>query len=181
MCRVLKVSRSGYYIWCRRQPSAREMANQELAQEIKLAFEESGQTYGSPRICAELKAKGCACSRYRVARLMRQNGWQAKQKRRKWVKTTDSGHDFPIASNILNREFKADNPNEKWVTDISYIPTDEGWLYIATVMDLFSRRIVGWSMQADMTTSLVLNALDMANLIIPRKSGQKEKRKYTLA
>jgi transposase InsO family protein len=171
MCRVLKVSRSGYYAWRKRKPSAREMANQELSQEIKAVFEESGQTYGSPRICAELQAKGYPCSRYRVARLMRQNGWQAKPKRRKWVKTTDSGHDLPIASNLLNREFKADNPNEKWVTDISYIPTGEGWLYIATVMDLFSRRIVGWSMQVDMTTALVLNALNMATQTRRPKAG----------
>lgn len=162
MCQVLKVSRSGYYAWRQRQPSAREMANRELGQAIEKAFMESGQTYGSPRIVAELKATGIPCSRYRVARLMHQNGWKAKQKRGKWVKTTDSSHDLPIAPNLLNREFDVASPNEKWVADISYISTGEGWLYLATVMDLFSRRIVGWSMQADMTTSLVINALQMA-------------------
>lgn len=102
---------------------------------------------------------------------MQQNEWQAKQKRRKWVKTTDSAHDLPIAPNLLNREFEAESPNQKWGTDISYIPTDEGWLYVATVMDLFSRRIVGWSMQADMSTSLVLNALDMATQTRKPKAG----------
>ena len=171
MCRVLKVSRSSFYAWRKREPSVREMANRELTQEIKVVFEESGQTNGSPRVYAELKVKGVACSRHRVARLMQQNGWQAKQKRRKWVKTTDSAHDWPIAPNLLNREFAAESPNQKWGTDISYIPTDEGWLYVATVMDLFSRRIVGWSMQADMSTSLVLNALDMATQTRQPKGG----------
>jgi len=171
MCRVLKVSKSGFYAWRKREPSKREMANRELSQEIKVVFEESGQTYGSPRVHAELNAKGVACSRHRVARLMQQNGWQAKQKRRKWVRTTDSAHDLPIAPNLLNREFEAESPNQKWGTDISYIPTDEGWLYVATVMDLFSRRIVGWSMQADMSTSLVLNALDMATRTRKPKAG----------
>lgn len=171
MCRVLKVSRSGFYAWRKREPSVREMANRELAQEIKVVFEESGQTYGSPRVYAELKAKDIACSRHRVARLMQQNEWQAKQKRRKWVKTTDSAHNLPIAPNLLNREFEAESPNQKWGTDISYIPTDEGWLYVATVMDLFSRRIVGWSMQADMSTALVLNALDMATQTRKPKAG----------
>lgn len=171
MCRVLKVSRSGFYAWRKREPSVREMANRELTQEIKVVFEESGQTYGSPRVYAELKAKDIACSRHRVARLMQQNEWQAKQKRRKWVKTTDSAHNLPIAPNLLNREFEAESPNQKWGTDISYIPTDEGWLYVATVMDLFSRRIVGWSMQADMSTALVLNALDMATQTRKPKAG----------
>lgn len=162
MCRLLRVSRSGYYAWRQRQPSAREMADAELLLEIKKIFAASGQTYGSPRIHIELKAAGMGCSRKRVERLMRENGLKVAQKRKKQVMTTDSDHDFPVAPNLLDRNFTAGKPNEKWVTDISYIRTDTGWLYLAVVMDLFSRAIVGWAMRADLSQALVLSALQMA-------------------
>ena len=145
MCWLLQVSRSGYYAWRKRQPSAREMADAQLLEAIKKIFAASGQTYGSPRIHMELRAEGIRCSRKRVERLMRENGLKVEQKRKSRVVTTDSDHDFPVAHNVLDRDFTAENPNEKWVTDISYIHTDTGWLYLAVVMDLFSRAIVGWA------------------------------------
>ena len=162
MCKVLKVSRSGYYAWRRRVPSAREMADEELLAEIKKIFAASKQTYGSPRVHIELQADGIRVSRKRVARLMRENGLKVARKRKKKVVTTDSDHALPVAPNLLNRDFTASRPNEKWVTDISYIRTDAGWLYLAVVMDLFSRCIVGWAMRADLSQALVLSALQMA-------------------
>jgi transposase InsO family protein len=162
MCRLLAVSRSGYYVWRQRQPSAREMADIQLLQEIKKIFAASGQTYGSPRIHIELRAEGIRCSRKRVERIMRENGLKVLQKRKKRVVTTDSAHDFPIAPNLLDRDFTAEKPNEKWVTDITYIRTETGWLYLAVVMDLFSRCIVGWAMRPDLSQTLVLSALRMA-------------------
>jgi putative transposase len=163
MCRVLDVSRSGYYDWRKRKPSARDRANAKLLEAIKRIFERSRKTYGSPRIHAELKAQGKTCSRNRVARLMRKHGIRARRPRRR-VRTTDSKHNRPVAPNLLDRQFEAERPNQKWVADISYIDTDEGWLYLATVMDLFSRRIVGWAMADHMETSLVEQALRMALL-----------------
>lgn len=162
MCWLLQVSRSGYYAWRKRQPSAREMADAQLLEAIKKIFAASGQTYGSPRIHMELRAEGIRCSRKRVERLMRENGLKVEQKRKSRVVTTDSDHDFPVAHNVLDRDFTAENPNEKWVTDISYIHTDTGWLYLAVVMDLFSRAIVGWAMRPDLSRALVLSALRMA-------------------
>lgn len=162
MCRLLTVSRSGYYAWRQRQPSAREMADADLLLEIKKIFAASRQTYGSPRIHMELRAQGIGCGRKRVERLMRENGLKVPQKRKKRVVTTDSDHDFPVASNLLDRNFTATKPNQKWVTDISYIRTDAGWLYLAVVMDLFSRAIVGWAMRPDLSQALVLAALRMA-------------------
>jgi len=162
MCRLLAVSRSGYYAWRKRQPSAREMADTQLLAAIKKIFAASGQTYGSPRIHIELRAAGIRCSRKRVERLMRENGLKVVQKRKNRVITTDSDHEFPVAPNLLDRDFTAEHPNEKWVTDISYIRTDTGWLYLAVVMDLFSRAIVGWAMRPDLSQTLVLSALHMA-------------------
>ena len=162
MCRLLVVSRSGYYAWQKRQPSAREMADTQLLLEIKKIFTASGQTYGSPRIHIELRAEGIRCGRKRVERLMRESGLKVPQKRKKRVVTTDSEHNFPVAPNLLDRDFTAEKPNEKWVTDISYIRTDAGWLYLAVVMDLFSRSIVGWAMRPDLSQALVLSALQMA-------------------
>ena len=162
MCWLLQVSRSGYYAWRKRQPSAREMADAQLLEAIKKIFAASGQTYGSPRIHMELRAEGIRCSRKRVERLMRENGLKVEQKRKSRVVTTDSDHDFPVAHNVLDRDFTAEKPNEKWVTDISYIHTDTGWLYLAVVMDLFSRAIVGWAMRPDLSRALVLAALRMA-------------------
>jgi len=161
MCRVLDVSPSGYYGWRRRPVSPREMANRELVKQIKKIHAESYETYGSPRIYEELRENKVACSENRVARLMRVNGIQAKQSKQYKV-TTKADKSHPVAPNLLDREFTSDKPNEKWTADITYIPTLEGWLYLAVILDLFSRRVVGWSMSARMTSALVIDALNMA-------------------
>lgn len=160
MCRVLAVSTSGYYAWRKRPVSRREMANQELLKEIKAVYEKSNGTYGSPRIYHELKEQ-TPCSEKRVARLMKKHGLVAKQKKR-YKQTTKANSDHPAAPNLLDGDFTATTPNQKWTTDITYIPTLEGWLYLAVVLDLFSRRIVGWAMSARMTSDLVIDALRMA-------------------
>lgn len=160
MCRVLDVSSSGYYAWRKRPSSAREMANHTLLQEIQAAHQASKGVYGSPRIYHEVKEK-VSCSQNRVARLMKKHGIAAKQKRR-YKQTTKANGAHPVAPNLIDRDFAAAAPNEKWTTDITYIPTLEGWLYLAVVLDLFSRRIVGWAMSARMTSDLVLDALHMA-------------------
>jgi len=162
MCRVLGVSRSGYYAWRNRPVSPRKMANDILLEQIKAAHQKSRQTYGSPRIQAELVAQGIKCGHNRVARLMRSNGLRANQKRAFKVKTTDSNHDRPVAPNLLDQDFEAQQRDQKWVTDITYIPTAAGWLYLALVMDLYSRRIVGWAMSDSLERQLVINALQMA-------------------
>lgn len=161
MCEVLKVSRSGYHAWCTRPPSQREMANQELLEQIKIVHHKSDKTYGSPRIYHALLRLGWKCSRNRVARLMRWNGIQAKQKRR-FRTTTKRNKAHPVAPNLLKRDFTADRPDQKWLADLSYIPTQEGWLYLAAILDLYTRRIVGWSMAERMTGSLTIQALKMA-------------------
>ena len=162
MCKVLRVSRSGFYAWARRGESPRACADRELSAEIRQVHEDSRETYGSPRVHAQLRRKGQRCSRKRVARLMRESGIRAKAGRKFRVRTTDSNHDLPVAANLVDRQFRADAPNELWVSDITYIPTGEGWLYLASIVDVFSRRVVGWSMEAHMRTSLVLAALTMA-------------------
>jgi putative transposase len=158
MCQVLGVSRSGYYAWRERPVSQREMANQALLEQIKAVHAESHGDYGSPRVYRELTAAGVPCSLNRVARLMRQHGIVAIQARRFKV-TTKANEAHPVAPNLLDGDFSATAPNEKWLADISYIATHEGWLYLAAVMDLCSRRIVGWAMQERMTSSLVESAL----------------------
>lgn len=160
MCRVLDVSSSGYYAWRKRPSSPREMANETLLKAIQTAHQASKGVYGSPRIYHEVKEK-VSCSQNRVARLMKKHGIAAKQKRR-YKQTTKANGAHPVAPNLVDREFAAAAPNEKWTTDITYIPTREGWLYLAVVLDLFSRRIVGWAMSARMTSDLVLDALHMA-------------------
>jgi len=162
MCRVLAVSRSGYYAWRKRPTSPRKMADQELSQQIKEIHQQSRQTYGSPRIQAELAENGINCGAKRVARLMRDEELSAKQSRKFKVSTTDSAHNYPVAPNRLNQDFNASRPNEKWLTDITYIPTAEGWLYLAVVLDLYSRRIVGWAMSDSLERQLVIAALQMA-------------------
>jgi putative transposase len=165
MCRVLGVSRGGYYIWVKRQdgpPSRREMANQELTAAIQPTFQRSRSTYGAPRIHAELKSQGLECSRPLVARLMRKAGIKARRKRAYKVTTTLSKHNYPIAPNTLNRQFWAEGPNQKWVGDITYIATREGWLYMAAVLDIYSRKVVGWAMDKHMEQGLVASALQMA-------------------
>lgn len=161
MCRVLCVSRSGYYAWLKRPPSDRERADHELAQLIRATHERSRGTYGSPRIHAELRAQGCKVGRKRVARLMRCHALIARQRRRFKV-TTHSLPGRPVAPNVLKQQFSAQHPNEKWLADITYVPTQEGWLYLAAVLDVHSRLIVGHAMGAYLTQDLVLQALQMA-------------------
>lgn len=158
MCKVLEVSTSGYYAWRGRPPSEREMANRELTDKIKKAFVESDQTYGSPRIYQVLRAYGLMCSVNRVARLMRSNGLCAQQRRRFRSTTKRNEADRP-APNRLQRDFEFDRPNQKWLADITYIPTTEGWLYLAAILDLFGRRVVGWAMAERMTGDLTLPSL----------------------
>ena len=162
MCQVLDVSSSGYYAWRGRPVSQREQKNLALVDQIKQVHSDSRKTYGSPRVHAKLRKMGIRCNKKRVARLMRMHNIRGKRRGRRRVKTTDSRHSFPVAPNRLNRQFEADAPNRKWVTDITYIPTDQGWLYLAAIVDLFSRRVVGWSMASTMHGSLVRNALRMA-------------------
>jgi transposase InsO family protein len=157
----MQVSPSGYCAWKKRLPSAREQANQQLSEQIKAVFAESDQTYGSPRVYHELKEQGVPCSEKRIARLMRLGDLKACAARR-FVVTTDSHHDLPIAQNLLEREFHVETPNARWTADFTYIWTSEGWLYLAVILDLFARRIVGWAMGTNMDRSLVLAALDMA-------------------
>ena len=169
MCRVLEVTTSGYYAWRRRRapdcgPSGRRRTeNERLVAEIQRIDGEVNHRYGSPRMHAELVARGFVCNRKRVERLMRQHGICATHsKRRRRVVTTQSNHGLPVAANVLDRQFTATQPNRKWVTDITYISTGEGWLYLAAVLDLFSRKVVGWAMDTQMATELPLRALDMA-------------------
>jgi putative transposase len=169
MCRVLGVSVSGYYAWRKRAPSRRTQANAQLSEQIRQVHRESRGTYGSPRIHAELRARGCRCNHKRIARLMRLQQIRGKCRRRKRVVTTDANHDLPVAANLLDQHFVATAPNQKWLADITYLPTQEGWLYLAGVLDLFSRKFVGWAMAATMTTELVSQALQMA--LQTRKPG----------
>jgi putative transposase len=161
MCRVLEVSRAGFYAWRTRPEAIRVGEDQRLAVEIAAIHAESHRRYGSPRVHAELRERGRGTSRKRVARLMRIQGLRARHKRR-FRTTTDSAHEFPVAPNMVKRKFEASAPNKTWVTDITYIWTLEGWLYLAVILDLFSRRVVGWGMSEEITRKLALNALNMA-------------------
>jgi transposase InsO family protein len=155
MSEILEVSRSGYYRWRGRGPSERALKNTALTMKITRIWEDSAKTYGSPRIHAALLADGEQLSRPRVARLMKKAGI-ASQIRPKWVTTTDSGHTLPVAPNLLERNFQADNIAQRWVSDITYLPSSDGWLYLTTIMDLADRQIIGWSladrMAAEVTT-----------------------------
>lgn len=161
MCRCLGVSPSGYHAWRTREPSEHAKHDEQLRERIKAVHHTSRGTYGSPRVQVELAAEGFEVSRKRVARLMAQEGIVGRE-RRAFKKTTDSDHDDPIAVNVLGRDFETDAPDKAWVADITYIRTHAGWLYLAVVLDLYSRRVVGWSMAEHMRTELVLNALRMA-------------------
>jgi len=161
MCRVLGVSASAYYAWRVRPESRRVREDRRLLVEIRAIHWAKREVYGSPRVHAELKARGMRLGEKRVARLMRAGGIRAKQKR-KFKATTDSRHSHPVAPNLLARDFEASAPNQKWVADITYIPTREGWLYLAAILDLHSRYVVGWSMDGRMNRRLVLDALHMA-------------------
>ena len=161
LCRVLRVRRSGFYAWLSRRPSARARHDQVLGEQIRAAFQDSRKTYGSPRLRAELKARGVRTSKRRIERLMRGQGLCARRKR-KFTRTTDSRHKLPIAPNLLARNFTAAAPNRVWTTDLTYIWTQQGWLYLAVILDLYSRRVVGFSMSASIDEPLVLSALRMA-------------------
>ena len=166
LCRNLDVSASGYYGWLKRRdcPGPRARENLALAQEIGQIHGQSRRTYGSPRVMQELRKKGRRHGRRRIARLMQQQGLCGRQKGRHRVRTTDSHHDHPIAPNLLAEAPKATAPNQLWVADITLIETQEGWLYLAAILDLYSRKIVGWAMSEHIDTSLVLKALAMALL-----------------
>jgi len=161
MCRVLQVSRSGYYEVLKRPPSDHSIKDDELKPQIKAAFEKGRENYGTRRVKRELKKQEIAVSRRRIGRLMREEELQVQTKR-KFKVTTDSNHDKPIAPNLLEREFTVDTPDTAYVGDITYIPTREGWLFLAIVIDLFSRAVVGWSMDARMKADLVNDAMLMA-------------------
>ena len=161
LCRVLGVSRAGFYAWHSRGPSPHAHADERLGLEIAAIHAESRQRYGSPRVHAELGDRGHRVGRKRVARLMRQRGL-AGRRRRRFRATTDSRHAFPVAANVLARQFEQPTPDVAWVTDITYIPTGEGWLYLAVILDLCSRVVVGWAMSERITRELTLTALDMA-------------------
>jgi putative transposase len=164
MCRMLNVSASGFYAWLKRGPSKRELSNRRLAIDIRAAHAKSRKRYGSPRICRELRKNGVRVSENRVARRMRVEGIQAKH-RRKFRVTTNSDHAQPVNENVLGRKFSVEQnrePNRAWVSDITYMPTREGWLYLAVVLDLCSRMVVGWSMSYTLHRGLVIAALEMA-------------------
>ena len=161
LCEALDVSRSGFHAWLQRGPSARETADESLTAKIRSSFVNSARTYGARRVWRDVLAEGFSCGLHRVERLMRMNALRARPRRRGLPK--DSGPRSPaVAPNLLDRQFVAERPNQKWIADFTYIWTAEGWLYVAAVIDLFSRRVVGWSMKAEMTAQLVADALMMA-------------------
>jgi transposase InsO family protein len=162
LCAVLEVSRSGYYAWVERPRSARAQTDDQLQVQIGVIHRTSRGCYGAPRVHAELQQQGMRCGRKRVARVMRQSGLRGCAPRRRRVLTTDSRHGYPVAPNHLAQDFTAAAPNRVWVADITYIGTEEGWLYLAAVVDLYARCVVGWAMAATMTQQLTLEALQMA-------------------
>jgi putative transposase len=162
MCRVLGVGRSAYYAWKHRMPGPRAQANQALLGQIRTEYDDSRKTYGSPRIHVALQRKGVACGRHRVARLMRQDRLCARQRHKTHPVTTRRQAGVIPAPNLLNQDFTATAPNLKWVSDFTYIATRQGWLFLAVVLDLFSRKVIGWAMSAVMDSALVETALRMA-------------------
>lgn len=161
LCRVLEVSRSGFYAWSRRSASPRAIEDSRIVAEVAAVFDENKGRYGSVRITRELRATGVRVGRHRVRRLMRQAALRVRRCRR-WVRTTESRHQHPIAPNLLARNFTVDAPNRAWVADITYLPTRSGWLYLAVILDLYSRAVVGWSMSRRIDGKLTLDALDAA-------------------
>lgn len=170
MCQTLGVGSSGLYAWLNRPESPRRREDRRLLMEIKVAHKKSRKAYGSPRIHAQLNAIGHVCGRHRVARLMRQHGIVSKHKR-KFRVTTNSAHSYPVAPNLLQRRFDVSGPGQCWVSDITYIATREGWLYLAVTLDLFHRKVIGWSMGRWITRQLVIDALNMAIMNEYPKSG----------
>ena len=161
LCAVLEVSRSGFHAWCKRALSTRKRSDQLLAAQVAATHERSRGTYGSPRIHADLRARGVRVARKRVERIMRQNGLQARRKRR-FRRTTDSKHGHPIAPNLLARQFQVREPNLAWVTDVTAIWTWEGWCYLGVMLDLYSRRAIAWAMSSNNDTALALDVLRQA-------------------
>ena len=161
LCRTLGVSRSGYYAWSQRPPSAHAVADSKLVPIIRACYAQSRATYGSPRVHRDLVALSHRVSRKRVARLMRKEGLSARPARR-WRATTDSRHGLTAAPNVVARKFNADSPNKVWVTDMTYVWTWEGWLFLSAIIDVFSRRVVGWAIADHLRTELPLEALGMA-------------------
>lgn len=160
MCDVLQVSRAGYYAWCKRGPSARDEANQRLLKLLRRLFKLNRQRYGYRRM-HQVARKEIPCGRHRVARLMSQDGLKVPQRRRR-RSTTQSKHKRPVPPNILGREFTVEVPNHTWLSDITYVPTQQGWLYLAVVLDLYARRVVGWAMESYLADLLTRKALKMA-------------------
>ena len=161
MCQLLEVSKSGYYAWRTRPESQRAKEDKELLEEIQRIYEESRGLYGSPRITQALKKTGKTCGKNRIAKLMSKNGIKAKTVK-KFKATTNSKHDYPVADRVFTKDMNIDKLNKVWVGDITYIATGEGWLYLATFIDLYSRKVVGWSMDKTMPTKLCTDALKMA-------------------
>ena len=161
MCRIIEASRSGYYRWKIQPQSDRQKENDKILDEIKESHKNSKRAYGSPRITVDLQARGTKCGENRVARLMKVHGIVGKAKK-KFKATTNSKHTLPVAENLLNQNFTAEKPNTTWVSDITYIPTAEGWLYLAVILDLYSRQIVGWAMSDRLTSGFVVKALYQA-------------------
>ncbi len=168
-CALLGVSRSGFYAWGSRGPSLRAAENAELVRVMRAIHVEVDRTYGSPRMPAELAVRGLRCSRNRAARLMRAAGLRAKQARR-FVVTTDSRHRLPVAPNLVAQDFAAGAPNQLWMSDVTYLATEEGWAFLAVVLDAFSRRVVGWALGRHLTTELVQAALQQA--LVTRRPGR---------
>ena len=160
MCKVLQVSRAGYYAWCKRGPSVRDEANQRLLKLLRRLFELNRQRYGYRRM-HQVARKEIPCGRHRVARLMSQDGLKVPQRRRR-RSTTQSKHKRPVPPNILGREFTVEVPNHTWLSDITYVPTQQGWLYLAVVLDLYARRVVGWAIESYLADLLTRKALKMA-------------------
>jgi len=170
MVKIFGVSRSGYYAFEKREISQHKKNDTELSKQIKQIFNEHYRRYGSPRVWEELKSLGWRVSRKRIERLMRELGLKARRLR-KWVKTTDSAHNLRISENHLNRNFQALNPGEKWVSDITYLGSNSGWLYMTVILDLWDRKVIGWSISEDLTANAVCRALKMAILNRQPKEG----------
>lgn len=160
LCEALDVSRSGFHAWLNRSPSVRSRQDEVLVTVIDRSFKSSDRTYGARRVWHDVLAEGLSCGLHRVERLMRENGLRARPRRRGLPK--DTGERAAVSDNLLDRAFEASAPNQKWIADFTYVWTAEGWLYVAAVVDLFSRRVVGWAMKAEMTAQLVTDALIMA-------------------
>jgi len=162
LCQAVQVARSGYYGWLKGQEPAREMANVQLVEQIKTIYEAKRGTYGSPRITHELRRAGQKCNHKRVERLMRQQGLEGRTGKKRKVRTTNSDHDQPVAPNLLLERAAPQKTDEVWVADITYVPTAQGWLFVAAVMDLYSRQILGWSIWESLEAGGAIQALNRA-------------------